>query len=112
VFLAGESRLLETTGEGAAQVIAAGRCSDDTLVLAIVPRFSSRLTGPDHPLPVGIKSWKTTCLQLPADWQGRSFHNIFTREHVETSGQDGEVGIRVAEALAICPVALLVADSH
>ncbi len=122
LFLEGDYVPLEVVGEGADHVIALSRSHDtashgnashdNAMAIAVVPRFSSRLTGPDRPLPVGAESWKTTRVKLPAAWQGAAFQNVFTGEHVQAAGQDGEIGIHVAEALATCPVAVLLAEAH
>jgi (1->4)-alpha-D-glucan 1-alpha-D-glucosylmutase len=111
LFLEGQYQPVEATGEMSDHVVALGRSHESAAVLAVVPRFSGGLIGPEHPLPLGTESWKATSLRLPAAWQGRFFQNVFTQERVQAVGQAGEVGIHVAEVLVSCPVALLLADS-
>jgi (1->4)-alpha-D-glucan 1-alpha-D-glucosylmutase len=112
LFLEGEYRPLDAKGERADHVIALGRLHEGTASLAVVPRFSSRLTSAGAPVRVTPESWQATFLSLPAEWNRLSFTNIFTHEAMKPVTLDGDVGVPVGDVLAGCPVAILLAVSH
>jgi (1->4)-alpha-D-glucan 1-alpha-D-glucosylmutase len=111
VFLEGDYIPLEVVGELAEHVVAFARRFEDTALLAVAPRFSSRLTDAQRPWPLGQECWRATCLCLPDDWRERSFRQIFTGEQVQAVETSGQSTLCLADSLATCPVALLLSES-
>lgn len=107
LFLHGAYKPLTAEGNVADHVIAFAREFADRRVLVVVPRWCSRLTQPDHLLPVGEPSWGTTVLRLPEGWESLSFRNLITGECIWRAS-DG--ALRMSELLATCPVAMLEND--
>jgi (1->4)-alpha-D-glucan 1-alpha-D-glucosylmutase len=105
VFLHGEYLPLEGTGEQVDHLVGVARRLENQVVLAIVPRLPAALAA-TH-LPLGQDAWKTTRLMLPSGIPAGPFRNAITHERVETASESGHLSICVADALATCPVALL-----
>jgi (1->4)-alpha-D-glucan 1-alpha-D-glucosylmutase len=109
VFLEGEYLPLETQGPCADNVVALARRHGRDIVLAVVPRFISRLVGNSDALTPGPGAWTTTSVALPTRWAQLQFRNIFTRETLQATANGHGASIRAADILATCPVALLAA---
>jgi (1->4)-alpha-D-glucan 1-alpha-D-glucosylmutase len=105
VFLEGEYVALEATGGGADHVVAIGRRHGADAAIAVMPRFSSRITTPEQPLPVGPACWAATQLVLPAEWKSLQFRDVLTGRTM--TPQSGQASLPVAEVLRTCSVALL-----
>jgi (1->4)-alpha-D-glucan 1-alpha-D-glucosylmutase len=91
---------IEATGRHADRVIAAARRNASTWVLAVVPRFSSRLAEAGT-WPVG-DAWGRTSLELPRGSPAR-WRDVYTADEIDV--RDGRLA--VGDALRRFPVALL-----
>jgi (1->4)-alpha-D-glucan 1-alpha-D-glucosylmutase len=109
VFLDGEYLPLEVQGACADNVVALARCHGRDIVLAIVPRFVSRLLGNNHAGTPGPDGWRTASVVLSAKWAQLQFRNVLTEEMIQPVSAGDSAGVRVADVLATCPVALLTA---
>jgi (1->4)-alpha-D-glucan 1-alpha-D-glucosylmutase len=105
VFLQGEYIPLQGTGEQANHLVGVARRLEDQVVLAVAPRLQVHLAA-TH-LPLGPDTWKATRLVLPSCIPAGSFRNVITHERVEPARESGQMCIWAADALATCPVALL-----
>jgi malto-oligosyltrehalose synthase len=88
-------------GRHGERVVAAARHRGRAWVLAVVPRFTTRLVGPGS-WPVGPEVWGRTALALPAS-APEGWRDVFTGEAVVAPGSALDVG----HALERFPVALL-----
>ena len=66
-----------------------------------------RFTENGIPLPLGTGLWQDTELRLPNPTPGRPYRNVLTGETLTVAKNSGEPGLRISEALALFPVALL-----
>jgi len=107
VFLEGDYLPLEATGGGADHIVAIGRRHGSEVAIAVVPRFPSRITTPEQPLPVGPACWAATQLVIPPEWSTLQFRDVLTGRTVARSVQTGGTSLPVAQVLTSCPVALL-----
>ncbi|QEL16615.1 malto-oligosyltrehalose synthase [Limnoglobus roseus] len=112
LFLSGDYVPIPAEGDRADHVIAFARRFAGEWVIAVVPRWTLALTGPRPGLPVGPDVWGDTVLRLPTELGEAALQNIFTRESVAlTASPDGRT-VRVAELLAVCPVAIVRGESR
>jgi (1->4)-alpha-D-glucan 1-alpha-D-glucosylmutase len=109
VFLGGRYLPLEAAGTHAEHVFAFARRAGAGRLVAIVPRLTTRVTGGTR-LPLGDEMWADTVVPWPGDADGHVLRDLITGRRVEPSTPAGTPSIRVADALSICPVALLWAD--
>ena len=107
VFEGGEYLPLEPVGEKAQHVCAFARRTENSTVLAVVPRFLTRLTQRPEDFPFGIGAWENTAVLIPFETEGASFRNIFTAERVTAVSRAGEAALYPSELFASFPVALL-----
>jgi len=111
-FLQGEYLALRASGEKADHVVAVLRRHEDQLILAVAPRLVASLQEGSLPaLPIGENIWKDTRLDFHSSIGVNSFHNVLTDEQVPVRHEPGQSSLNIAEALSICPVALLQANS-
>ena len=96
---------LDVTGARAAHVFAFARHLDGHAAVTVVPRLTTRLVAEHTMPPLGDDVWGDTTLQLPPDLRGATWRGVFTRAQYDAG--DAARGLRVADVLAICPVALL-----
>jgi (1->4)-alpha-D-glucan 1-alpha-D-glucosylmutase len=106
LFAGGAYVPVAATGRHAPSVVAAARRRGGAWALAVVPRLTTRLVGPDR-WPVGPNVWGRTALALPRGAPS-SWRDALTGDEVGTARSGGIVP--VASALRRFPVALLVAD--
>jgi len=104
VFRSGEYVPLETSGKCADCVVAFARHSGMAWIVALAPRFLSRLSRRVGP-PVGKSIWADTDLSFPSI-APRRWSNVFTGDEMEVQGT-GRAS--VAHILRRFPVALLTA---
>jgi (1->4)-alpha-D-glucan 1-alpha-D-glucosylmutase len=107
VFLEGKYVALETDGERSDHVVALARQLGSQVVIAIVPRLVSRIIPEAQELPLGRETWMSTRGLLPRSVEADEIVNVITGERVHVGPHAGGGEISVAEALKICPVALL-----
>ncbi len=99
LFLDGTYEPLAVTGAQADHVVALARRLGDETVVAIVPRLVAGLTSDEHPLPLGPEAWGDTRVGTGA---------LALRDVLSGATHDvGADGLRVADVLVDCPVALL-----
>jgi (1->4)-alpha-D-glucan 1-alpha-D-glucosylmutase len=107
VFLEGDYLPLEIQGTCADNVVGLARRWGRDVVLAIVPRFNSRLLRNANARSSGPDGWKETRVVLPVKWAQSQLQNVFTHEIIQPPGGGNTNLLRVADVLATCPVALL-----
>jgi len=102
-------RYLPLTVEGACQehVCAFERTNNDSSIIAVVPRFCSRLIGDSSGLPLGSAVWQDTRIIQPLDTATGSYRNIFTGEVLPLEQQEDRLGLALQDVLSVYPVALL-----
>jgi (1->4)-alpha-D-glucan 1-alpha-D-glucosylmutase len=108
VFLQGDYLPLATQGECADNLVALARRDAADIVVAAVPRFSSRLLTSSNAVLPGPDGWKTTSIVLPAEWRQVRFQNVLTEESIKPGDNGTSTALRAADVLATCPVAMLV----
>lgn len=101
VFQKGDYVPLEASGSQADHIIAFGRRYDQTIAIAIVPRFLSKLVEPET-FPLGDAVWGDTHLPIPAAWP-HQWVDAITQQPVGGTG-----AIAIGHALQQFPVALLI----
>ncbi len=106
VFDSGDYIPLSSFGGNANHLCAFARSNAAGAVVVIVPRLTAVLMQGIEALPLGETVWKDTALplnsRLPAE-----FENVLTGKKLSAVEKDGVRSIRVAEALAEFPVAIL-----
>ena len=60
--------------------------------------------------PLGEAVWQDTTLLVPDMGPPRPWHNVLTGESVRGAVEEGHTTLAVAQLLAHCPVALLMAE--
>ena len=91
------------SGEHRELVCAFGRDLGDQGLIAAVPLRVVRLTGGEEIAPVGAAVWGDGRLEVPPEWAGREYRNLFSGQTLTIP----EGGPRLAEVFAHFPVALL-----
>ncbi|WP_306533036.1 malto-oligosyltrehalose synthase [Geobacter sp.] len=107
LFEQGKYLSLEVQGERSDNVCAFERYRDGETVIAVAPRFYTRLGVPSGGLPLGAEVWKDTRLLIPFEGAGRAYRNILTGERVVTALREGQTTLPFSAVLANFPVALL-----
>jgi (1->4)-alpha-D-glucan 1-alpha-D-glucosylmutase len=110
LFLKGEYVPLDADLAVPGGLVAFARRAGGRVAIAIAPRLIAALVPPQG-LPIGPSVWRTSRVRLPAGLAGAPYENVITGEIVRPLSSDGESWILVGEALAACPVALLVRES-
>ncbi len=107
VFEFGKYLPLEVQGEQGDNVCAFERYHDGKTLIAVAPRFFTRLGTQAGRLPLGADVWKDTRLVIPFESAGRIYRNVITGERLATSLWEGQTSFPLAAVLADFPVALL-----
>src|SRR5262249_14269167 len=107
LFLRGEYIPLRVEGAHAANVCAFARRHADGLLITIAPRLYLRLLGERELPPLGEEVWEDTLIELPRDFNSDSVRNILDGMQVAVSKEGERPTVRVADALAHFPVAVL-----
>jgi (1->4)-alpha-D-glucan 1-alpha-D-glucosylmutase len=107
LFERGSYLPLEVRGERADHVCAFARSLGEGSVIAVAPRFFTRLVGGPGELPLGREVWQSTRIVLPPQAEGERYRNVFTGEMLAAARQEGVEGLYLADVLANFPVALL-----
>jgi (1->4)-alpha-D-glucan 1-alpha-D-glucosylmutase len=105
LYARGRYQALDVRGARAAHVFAFARRHDGDAGITIVPRLTTALVGEPSDAPIGEITWSDTEVVLPADLRGIRWSDAFTGR-TGTAGPDG--GLRVADVLAVLPLAVLV----
>jgi (1->4)-alpha-D-glucan 1-alpha-D-glucosylmutase len=108
IFLGGDYQPLDAAGTHAEHVFAFARGAQADRLVAIVPRLTTRVTGGTR-LPLGEELWADTVVSWPGEARGWVLRDLLTGRRLAPSGGDAP-SIRVADALGVCPVALLWAE--
>jgi (1->4)-alpha-D-glucan 1-alpha-D-glucosylmutase len=101
VFLKGEYLPLEVSGKFKDHVVAFARRFEDTMAIAIAPRFFTSLVQPGE-YPLGEQVWADTQLRLPQGSQS-TWRDAITNQTISGSG-----AIAIGQILQHFPVAQLV----
>ncbi|HEX9898663.1 MAG TPA: malto-oligosyltrehalose synthase, partial [Candidatus Methylomirabilis sp.] len=107
LFERGSYLPLEVRGERADHVCAFERSLGEGSVIAVAPRFFTRLIREPGELPLGQEVWQTTRIVLPPEGKGGRYRNVLTGEMLAAEGQAAGERLHLAEVLADFPVALL-----
>ncbi|QSV44575.1 malto-oligosyltrehalose synthase [Geobacter benzoatilyticus] len=107
VFELGKYLPLEVHGPQSDNVCAFERYNDDKTLIAVAPRFFTRLAAQSRGLLLGADVWEDTRLVIPFESTGRLYRNILTGERLVTSLWEGKTSFPLAAVLADFPVALL-----
>lgn len=107
-------RYLPLTVEGARQehVCAFERSVNDSSIMVVVPRFSTRLISGCAGLPLGGDVWQDTRIIQSFDTAASRYRNIFTGEIVGLDQQGGSLNLPLKNILSVYPVALLERLDH
>lgn len=101
IFEQGSYVPIKVTGTLQDHVVAFARQFEDQMAIAVVPRFLTRLTGPDT-FPLGESFWGDTHLEIPNGEQMK-WHHVLTGETLAGSNV-----LSVGTILQHFPVALLI----
>jgi len=101
VFQDGDYLPLAAQGKWGEHVVAFARRRGSTTILAIAPRFLTRLIQPGE-YPLGETVWQDTWLQLPTDAPA-AWQDLITQQRLEAGGS-----LSLGEVFKFFPVALLV----
>jgi len=107
LFESGNYVPLRAAGTKQEHVCAFARRLEHQEAIFIVPRLPLTLAQGEERLPVGNALWQDTELALPDAKPGTQYRNVLTDELINIGEHDGPVGLPVAQALSIFPVALL-----
>jgi (1->4)-alpha-D-glucan 1-alpha-D-glucosylmutase len=106
VFERGEYRPLGTDGERAEHVCAFERRWNSASVVAVVPRFLTRLITGSGSVPFGKAVWDDTRLVLPDSDAGARYRNVFTAEVLSARTEGGTSSLTLADVFSCFPAAL------
>jgi (1->4)-alpha-D-glucan 1-alpha-D-glucosylmutase len=107
LFRCGEYLPLRVTGEHATNLCAFARRHEGELLITVAPRLYLRLLGDRELPPLGEIVWENTTIELPREATG-ALQNLVDATEVIAGYQVGDhSGVRVADALAHFPVAVL-----
>jgi (1->4)-alpha-D-glucan 1-alpha-D-glucosylmutase len=109
LFSVGEYTPLDVLGSRAEHVCAFLRRQEGTRAIVAVPRLLTHLLAEGQELPLGEAVWQDTLLVLPPQEEGARYYNLFTGTELRPSERGGKQTLRLADLLADCPVALLLA---
>jgi (1->4)-alpha-D-glucan 1-alpha-D-glucosylmutase len=108
LFRDGEYVPLRVTGEHASNVCAFARRQPGSVAVTIVPRLYLRLLGDRDIQPLGEAVWGDTAVELPKDVaEPLELKNVFDGKIAAVARVGNRVIVRLADALAHFPVALL-----
>jgi (1->4)-alpha-D-glucan 1-alpha-D-glucosylmutase len=106
VFEQGDYLPLEVRGENGMHLCTFARKAGARLVVAAAPRLYCKLLQGRKILPLGKPVWSDTAIQLPAEWAGVEFQNVFSAEHVRATTDERPL-LSASQVLARWPVGLL-----
>jgi (1->4)-alpha-D-glucan 1-alpha-D-glucosylmutase len=101
LFSLGRYEPVMASGQKADHIFAFLRYKGEKSVLIVVPRLIVSLLSSCRMAPIGPEVWQDTQLELPKDWSGREWENIFTGERI------GGDKITAASILADFPIGFL-----
>ncbi|MBV8806280.1 MAG: malto-oligosyltrehalose synthase, partial [Sinobacteraceae bacterium] len=110
LFRDGEYVPLRVSGEHASKVCAFARRHEGKLAITVAPRHYLRLLGDRDDPPLGESVWVDTVVELPLR-KGQAgtpqLHGLLDGKTVAAETTDSRITVRLADALAQFPVALL-----
>jgi (1->4)-alpha-D-glucan 1-alpha-D-glucosylmutase len=109
VFLGGDYLPLDASGPHAEHVFAFARRAGSDRLVAIAPRLTTRLTGGAR-LPLGEETWGDTAIAWPGAPDAGVLRDLLTGRCITPRLHEGGAVIPLADALRVCPVALLWAE--
>jgi (1->4)-alpha-D-glucan 1-alpha-D-glucosylmutase len=107
VFVQGEYLPLNVFGQLADNVVALARRHGEETIIAVVPRFNSRLLGTEDRVTFNPGQWQSTGVLLPTEASDGHWRNLFTGELIPTAANGHSSSFLVADLLGVCPVALI-----
>ncbi len=108
LFAEGDYQPVEVSCERQQHVCAFTRTLGNEMVLVVAPRLVVGLSdGDDQCLPLGESAWHSTWLAVPGVTVGQRLRDWLTGREVEVVEIEGKPGLRLADACASFPVALL-----
>ena len=105
-FVSGDYLPLNIDGLRSDHLIAFARAYRDQAVIVVAPRWFSRLSTVEQPLPLGQAVWGDTRIEAPATSRC-DYINVLTGDPIHIEEQEGKQYIAVADLLAPLPVALV-----
>lgn len=109
LFASGSSLPAQVLGAKCRHVFGFSRCQGDCAAIVVVPRLIAGLLAETHEAPLGEAVWQDTQLLVPGIDPRWHWRNVLTGEPVVFTVDSGQPMLVLAELLAHCPVALLVA---
>ena len=110
-FQQGEYLPLNAQGANADCLCAHAWLYDNSLIIAVAPRWFAGLMTESKAPPLGVTVWRETRIELPPESASATYVNLFTGEHiVSTMHEESErqaVVLGAAQLFAHFPVALL-----
>lgn len=106
LFRDGDYTALGTTGSHAENLCAFARRHGRDLAVTVAPRWFTQLTGVPSSIPLGEAAWGDTSIDLDNDDAG-VYRELLSGTKLATGDRSGVPTLRVADALAHFPVALL-----
>ncbi len=106
LFASGDYVPLGVEGTSSEHVLAFGRVSDKSAVIAITPRHCLRLLDQQAIPHVPRNVWADTVIALPPDLRGRTWKNV-----IDDSTSIAQDGLSVGELLQRFPVAILTSET-
>lgn len=99
---------LTASGLGEESVCSFARIEGERGIIAVVPRFLTRLERNSKGLPFGPETWGSCFLPMPFEKDGRvAYRNVFTDEVLRIREHHGAWGFFVKDIFARFPVAIL-----
>jgi (1->4)-alpha-D-glucan 1-alpha-D-glucosylmutase len=110
LFLHGTYEPLEAMGETASHLVAFARADAGHVVVALAPRLVATLAGASGTIPLGAAAWRDTVVPALPEWEALEFRNLLTGARTAPRDERGQLVLGVADALAVVPATLIVAD--
>jgi (1->4)-alpha-D-glucan 1-alpha-D-glucosylmutase len=107
LFAKGSYVPLRTVGERNKHVIAFARSLRGTTVIILAGRFFDQLEAHAR-VPVGADTWGDAEVVLRKQLPSGTYRDVFTGKTMVTAQRDGDVALRISEAFAHLPIAILV----
>src|SRR5439155_19804842 len=111
LFSSGSYTPAQGRGAQGQYVFGFSRCQGHYAAIVAVPRLIGKLLTGTHDAPLGEAVWQDTRLLVPGVDSRWDWRNVLTGEPVVFATDDDEPTLTLAELLAHCPVALLVAQA-
>jgi (1->4)-alpha-D-glucan 1-alpha-D-glucosylmutase len=108
-FTDGDYLPLNVQGSRSDHLCAFARVHQDEAIIAVAPRWFSRLTGSAHPMPLGPAVWGDTRIEMPAVLARHDYVDVFTGASLAPERWGDAAGFTAGAVLSNFPEALLIA---